>query len=209
MTDVDVGKSGKLVRMLSRLDAFLGKDRSGKRARLFQISMPVVILCVYFICASFVVHGILHYKSIRPLIESMPEIGILALSTFCLSIGIPSTLLADPIVLSIDPVYGVVKLAIVTVLVAFLQIVFFSRLSICKQWFSKQENKTDASLSLGGTVVCLLFRTLPILPFGVATLYLCYRMRKTARILTITLLGSLLYYSALSWFVHASTTWFR
>ena len=65
MTDVQSGGSGKVVRMLSRLDAFLGKDRSGKGARLFQVSMPVVILCVYFVCASLLVHVILHHQTIR------------------------------------------------------------------------------------------------------------------------------------------------
>ena len=155
--------------------------------------------------------GACHFASPNdsPLIEAMPEIGVLALSTLCLTIGVPSTLLVDPIVLSVDPFYGVIKLTLVTVVVTLLQISFFNRFEVCQRWFEKQRAQSGVALSPGSTVICLLFRTLPILPFGVATLYLCYRVRRTSRILIFTLLGSLLYYSALSWFVHASTTWFH
>ncbi len=187
--------------MLDRLNAYQNKNTLiSDKITINTLQYPLLVLCGYFFFASCLTHYFIHHYSLNHQIHSLSE-NILYLITFsCLSIGIPSSLLIDPIILTISPLTGVLKLAIITILVSLSQVYLLKITGLEKKLFSIPGTQSD--LAPKKIAFYLLFRTLPILPFGVATLYLYYKLKSIKRLSIFTFVGSLIYYSLLSAFIH-------
>ena len=178
------------------------KKGEGRKQVFSKIPIAMFIIVSYFILASFMSHFFLHNAIVHRLIMWLPEQTMFLVTYLFLLVGVPSSLVVDPAILTVDPILGVIKLSIIATLVAASQIFILFMTGLNERIVKKEMELIHPSVAV--YAMCLLLRFLPIMPFGIATLFLFYKLKKTNRVLLITILGSLIYYFSLSFFMHHS-----